>query len=87
MNKKTSEMLKQKRLEAQVRAKQIEAKRRPLEESGYVKSQFGTLTNENRLFEMGYYKRESRAYGQKNKLEISPKNRVEWLMATNAKKV
>lgn len=87
MKQKTMEMLKQKRLEAQVRSKRIEQKRRPLEESGYVKSQFGTLTNENRLFEMGYYKRESRAYGQKNKLDIKSKDKVEWLMAANAKKV
>lgn len=88
MDKKTSDMLAQKRLEAQIRQGQIASKRRSAQESGYVKPQFGVLTSEKRLNDMGFYKREKREYNKKNKKgESQTQEKIEkqrqWLMAVN----
>lgn len=60
----------QRRLEAQLRSKQIQAKRRPLEESGYVKTQWGTVvTNESRLIDNGHFMKTAAQAGQDYKRE------------------
>lgn len=54
----------QRKLEAKLRSKQIQAKRRPLEESGYVRTQWGSVvTNETRLIDNGHYMKTSAQAG------------------------
>lgn len=60
----------QRKLEAKLRSKQIQAKRRPLEESGYVRTQWGSVvTNETRLIDNGHYMKTSAQAGQDYKRE------------------
>lgn len=89
MDKQTAEMLRAKKLAAKMRAQEIQKKRRPLQESGYVRSQWEGLTGENRLLEMGFYKRTKRAYNRKKKESDNEAQREKiakqklWLMAVN----
>lgn len=48
-------MSKQKMLEAKLRQAEIARKRRPLQESGGLKSQWGSMTSETRMLGMGHY--------------------------------
>jgi len=82
LNKK--EMLEMKKAEALLRQLEIEKKGKRNQESGYVKSQFETVTSENRLLGMGFYKSEKRVYRKKKK-EYNGRERVEWLIAANTK--
>jgi uncharacterized protein YjbJ (UPF0337 family) len=63
------EMLEQKRLEAKLRAQQIQAKRRPLQESGYVQSQWGKATSPAKLIDNGHYMKSAALAAHHYKLE------------------
>lgn len=48
-------MSKQNKLVAKLRQQEIANKRRPLQESGALKSQWGTMTAESKLLERGHF--------------------------------
>jgi hypothetical protein len=64
-------------LVAKHRAWEIQQKRRPLQESGWVESQHGTLTSQDRVISMGHYAKTSGQASQHYQWEMARKKRQE----------
>lgn len=64
-----AEKQRQEILAARLRKEQIEKKRRPLEESGYIESQYGIVTRPQRLVDNGHWMKSSAAAVQQYKRE------------------
>lgn len=54
---------------ARQRQKEIQAKRRPLEESGYIPSQYGKVTRQERLIDNGHLMKSAALANQSYKRE------------------
>jgi hypothetical protein len=71
-----AEKARQELLAAKMRQKQIAEKRRPLEESGYIQSQYGIVTRPQRLIDNGHWMKSSAAAVQSYKREVARKNKL-----------
>lgn len=73
LNKK--ERKQQEKAIARLRKLEIAAKRRRLQESGYIESQHGMLTDKNRVLGLGHYAKTAEQAKQHYEWEIARKKR------------